>query len=110
SFLTGVVAMQNASTHTTCTGRSHAWPDGKPMRNGPATTSTKSTPRSVASVDPVSPSVPEIRYRCVFGLLKGFRATGPERCLISGMMILGTDRLLRLGHALLGFGNFCALV
>src|SRR3989454_10865795 len=40
--------MRNASTHTSCAGRSHGCPEAEPMRNGPAATSTKSTPGSVA--------------------------------------------------------------
>src|SRR3989441_2991464 len=73
SFVTGVVAMPNAPTHTSCTGRSHGCPHGEPMRNGPAAISTKSTPRSVASVGPALHRVPEIRYRRVFESLPGPR-------------------------------------
>src|SRR2546427_229938 len=40
------------------------------------------------------------------------RGTAPRArnaCLISGMIILGTDRLLRIGHALLAFQRISAL-
>jgi hypothetical protein len=43
AFVTGVVAMLNASTQTTWGGRSLGWPWAQPIVNAPAATSTKST-------------------------------------------------------------------